>query len=58
MGELLKQKQLPTEFDHCLCWVPYEELRGNLFVHMQNWALDQCWKKYGVLLIEEYILMM
>lgn len=43
LAELLKQKQLPTEKDHCLYGVPYEELRGNLFVEMQNWALDICW---------------
>ncbi|ABX43491.1 NUDIX domain-containing protein [Lachnoclostridium phytofermentans] len=43
-GTLLEQKQLPIEKDHCLEWVDYEDLKGNLFVKMQNWALDECWK--------------
>ena len=32
---------LATEKDHILCWVEYEELKGNMFVEMQNWALEQ-----------------
>lgn len=36
---------MPTEDDHDLKWVNYENLKGNLFVEMQNWALDECWKK-------------
>lgn len=44
LGEIMEQKQLPLEEDHCLIWVRYEELRGKLFVEMQNWALDVCWE--------------
>lgn len=45
IGKLLERKQLPTENDHYLEWVNYENLKGNLFVEMQNWALDECWKR-------------
>ena len=29
------------ETDHKLVWLSYEELKGNMFLEMQNWALDQ-----------------
>ncbi len=45
-GELHKQEVAPTEQGHLLQWVPYEAIRGNLFVQMQNWALDMCWTAY------------
>jgi 8-oxo-dGTP diphosphatase len=40
-GQLLDKVSIPTEKDHILCWVEYEELKGNMFVEMQNWALEQ-----------------
>lgn len=40
-GQLLDKVSAPTEKDHILCWVEYEELKGNMFVEMQNWALEQ-----------------
>lgn len=43
-GELHLQLDCPKEKDHTLCWITYDELRGNMFAQMQNWALDQ-WKR-------------
>lgn len=43
LGEILEKKQNPIEEDHYFKWVNYETIRGNLFVEMQNWALNQCW---------------
>ena len=40
-GQLLDKLSAPTEKDHILCWVEYEELKGNMFFEMQNWALEQ-----------------
>jgi len=40
-GRLLDQTEAPKEDDHVLCWVEYRQLRGNMFVEMQNWALEQ-----------------
>ena len=31
----------PTEKDHVLLWLNYDELKGKLFLDMQNWALEQ-----------------
>lgn len=40
-GEILEKVGEPTEEDHALCWMEYDELKGKLFVEMQNWALEQ-----------------
>ncbi len=40
-GELLDEVSAPTETDHILRWVEYSQLKGKLFVEMQNWALEQ-----------------
>ena len=40
-GTLLDRKFVPTEVDHTLCWIEYDQLRGKMFVEMQNWALEQ-----------------
>ena len=42
LGELSEQSAEPKEKDHSLEWVTYKELKGRLFVEMQNWALDIC----------------
>lgn len=39
-GELIQQVQAPIETDHKLVWMTYEQLKGNMFSEMQNWALD------------------
>lgn len=40
-GELLDKVAVSTEIDHVLCWIEYEKLKGNMFLEMQNWALEQ-----------------
>ena len=40
-GEITQKDQEPMESDHKLVWLSYEELKGNMFLEMQNWALDQ-----------------
>ena len=41
VGTLRNVESKPTETDHILCWIEYDQLRGNMFVEMQNWALEQ-----------------
>lgn len=43
LGEFTEQKQLPAESDHKLVWMKYADLKGKMYVEMQNWALEQCW---------------
>ena len=45
-GEILKQVQLPLEKDHTLLFGSFRELDGKLFAKMQNWALQEFWKKH------------
>lgn len=40
-GALLDRKFTPTETDHVLRWIEYGQLKGKMFLEMQNWALDQ-----------------
>ena len=40
-GELLEKASLPVEKDHILWWGDLEDLKGKMFVEMQNWALEQ-----------------
>lgn len=44
LGELLRQKQKPTEADHLLVWKDYTELKGKMYSAMQDWALTRCWE--------------
>ena len=45
-GTLLNQIQSPIEKEHFLVWLDYKELKNNMFVEMQNWALQQWWTLY------------
>lgn len=45
-GEILKQVQAPLEKDHTLLFGSFRELDGKLFAEMQNWALQEFWKKH------------
>lgn len=45
-GEILKQVQAPLEKDHMLLICSFRELDGKLFAEMQNWALQEFWKKH------------
>ena len=40
-GEIIQKDQEPIEADHKLVWMTYEELKGNMFLEMQNWVLDR-----------------
>ena len=42
LSELTRQKQKPIEDDHILVWINHNELKGKMYLKMQNWALDQC----------------
>ena len=41
VGKLIDKQHTPVEKDHVLCWVDLDKLRNNMFVPMQNWALEQ-----------------
>ena len=45
-GEIIKQVQAPLEKDHTLLFGSFQELDGKLFAEMQNWALQEFWKKH------------
>jgi len=53
IGELVSKVASPIEKDHEFMWIEYDELKGKMYVEMQNWALKQCFKntynKYFVL---------
>lgn len=40
-GTLLDRDSIPIEKDHILCWIEYDQLKGKMFVEMQNWALEE-----------------
>ena len=40
-GKLLDRESAPTETDHVLRWMEYEQIKGKMFSEMQNWALEQ-----------------
>lgn len=42
VGELLEKTQIPIENDHEFLWVDYEQIRGQMYLEMQNWALERC----------------
>jgi 8-oxo-dGTP diphosphatase len=44
-GALVEQIKEPIESDHVLSWVKYENIRGKMFMEMQDWALEQAWNK-------------
>ncbi len=43
-GELLEKVSDYTETDHIFYWIEYEQLKGKMFVEMQNWALEQAYE--------------
>jgi len=42
-GELTSKIKEPTEKDHSFKWIKYKNLKGKMFLEMQNWALEQVW---------------
>lgn len=45
IGELLEKVQNPVEDDHKLVWVKYEDLKGKMYAEMQNWAIEEGWRR-------------
>ena len=45
VGKLLDRESTPTETDHTLCWIEYDQLLGKMFLEMQNWALEQLFEQ-------------
>ena len=43
IGELLEKVQVPTESDHKLMWLAFGDLKGKMYLDMQNWALELAW---------------
>lgn len=41
VGKLLDKECIATEDDHTLRWVEIAQLKGKMFLEMQNWALEQ-----------------
>ncbi len=44
LGDLLCMGNTPTDTDHRLVWVAYEEIKDRMFSDMQGWAIMQCWQ--------------
>ena len=42
MGELIEKVSSPMEKDHIFLWVEYDEIKGKMYLEMQNWVLEQC----------------
>ena len=43
LGEVFEERE-KTEEGHKFLWIEYDELKGKMYVEMQNWALEQCFK--------------
>lgn len=43
LGELNLKIKEPIEEEHLFKWIKYENLKGKMFLEMQNWALEQVW---------------
>lgn len=39
-GKLLSKTQEPIEADHKLQWMKYDDLKGKMFLEMQEWAVQ------------------
>lgn len=40
-GKMSDREFTPKETDHILCWIEYDQIKGKMFLEMQNWALEQ-----------------
>lgn len=45
IGTVSVKGKAMAEENHQLVWADYNDLKGKLFVKMQNWALDECWRE-------------
>lgn len=43
VGEVLDKTDVPIEEEHKLVWVEFNELKGKMYLEMQNWALEKSW---------------
>lgn len=43
IGELFEKIKEPTEKDHRLIWIEFENLKGKMYLEMQDWALEEAW---------------
>ncbi len=41
IGDLLEMISAPTEQDHSFLWIDLKQLKGKMYLEMQNWALEQ-----------------
>ena len=44
VGELLEQVRIAVEDDHEFVWMDYNALKGNMYLEMQRWAIENCFK--------------
>lgn len=44
-GELLEKVCVPVELDHEFVWVKFNDLKGKMYLEMQNWAIEQSWSR-------------
>lgn len=40
-GELLSMVSFPLEKDHNFLWIEFNEIKGKMYLDIQNWALEQ-----------------
>ena len=45
VGELLNKVKDPVEPDHAFEFVKYEDIKGKMYLEMQNWAIEMSRKK-------------
>ncbi len=45
IGSIGSMVKTPLEKDHTLMWLDYAEIKGKLYLEMQNWALEYCWNE-------------
>ena len=43
VGEITEKLNTETEENHKFVWLEYGEIKGKMFLEMQNWALEQCY---------------
>ena len=44
-GSVDCMKGYPLEKDHTLMWLDYTEIKGKLYLEMQNWAIEYYWNE-------------
>lgn len=44
-GKVGSRVECPVEKDHTIMWLNYCDLKGKMYLEMQNWALEYCWNE-------------